>query len=395
MVSAARQRRRAASGGCHPDTLEETESTMIAITEIDAQLHAVPLPETLSDAKHGDHTHFELIVARIGFSDGSAGTGYCYTGGRGGHAILAMIEHDLAPFLLGRDGSAVEHLHDDMQWHVHYVGRGGIAGFAISALDIALWDARGRRDGLPLWRMAGGAGTRCRAYCGGIDLNFPLPKLLDSVKGYLERGAGGVKIKVGRADMDEDVARVLAVRQAIGPETPFMVDANYALDVDRAIAAAKAFAPAGLTWFEEPIIPDDYDGFARIAEATEMPLAMGENLHTIHEVEQAVARSRLTYLQPDAGNCGGITGWLRAARLAADHGIVPCSHGMQELHVSLLSGLPRSGWLEVHSFPIDAYTTRPLVMEDGMARAPDVPGTGVVFDEARLEPLRQRRLRVA
>ena len=105
MVSAARQRRRAASGGCHPDTLEETESTMIAITEIDAALHAVPLPETLSDAKHGDHTHFELIVARIGFSDGSAGTGYCYTGGRGGHAILAMIEHDLAPFLLGRDGS--------------------------------------------------------------------------------------------------------------------------------------------------------------------------------------------------------------------------------------------------------------------------------------------------
>ena len=166
---------------------------MTKIQTVQSNYYKLPLDEVLVDAKHGNHSHFELIITQILDENGEFGTGYTYTGGRGGKAILSMLKEDLAPLVQGMEAEKVEEIYDEMQWYLHYVGRGGISSFAISAVDIALWDLRGKKNNQSLAEMAGANAFSCKAYRGGIDLGYSKRKLVESVESYIEEGFNGVK----------------------------------------------------------------------------------------------------------------------------------------------------------------------------------------------------------
>jgi L-alanine-DL-glutamate epimerase-like enolase superfamily enzyme len=357
------------------------------IAALDVGHYRVPLPEVLSDATHGRLEHFELVTVRLGTADGAEGLGYTYTVGTGGAAIAALLRRDLAPVLLGSDPERIEASWERMWWRLHYVGRGGLAAFAISAADIALWDLRGRRLGLPWWRLLGGHDRRVPAYSGGIDLELPLDRLLRQTEDRLARGFRAVKMKVGRARLADDLERAGAMRGLLGPDVPLMVDANMRWSAAQAVHAARALAAHDVFWLEEPIAPDDVPGHVRVLREGGLPVAAGENLRTLAEFGRLVAAGGVSYPEPDVSNCGGVTAWLKVAHLAEAHHLPVTSHGVHDLHVHLLAAVPNGSYLEVHGFGLERFLTHPLVLEDGAAVAPERPGHGVAFDWAALRAL--------
>ena len=355
------------------------------ISSIQTDLFHIPLPHVLTDAMHGEMRHFAVPVVRIRTDEGAEGIGYTYTVGKtGGSAIAALLHDDLTPMLLGTDPRQIEKLWEKMWWHLHYVGRGGIAAFAISAVDIALWDLKARLAGEPLWRLLGGDTNRAKVYAGGIDLELPMDQLARQTEQNLSRGFRAIKMKVGRERLAEDVERVAEMRNLLGPETPLMVDANMRWTVDQAIRASRALAPYDVYWLEEPTIPDDIEGHRRIATEGPLPIATGENLHTIYEFQKMIAHGGVSFPEPDMSNIGGITGWMKVAHLAKAHNLPVTTHGVHDLHVHLLAAVSNASYLEAHGFGLDEFLREPLTIDDGWAIAPDRPGHGVEFDWDKL-----------
>ncbi len=357
------------------------------IDQLRADRFRLPLPVTLSDATHGTMAAFEIITARVRDADGAKGMGYTYSMAGAG-AIHAVVEQDLAPLIVGEDGDQIEKLWQRMWWHTHYVGRGGIAGCGIAAIDIALWDLKARRAKMPLWRLLGGHDAKVAAYAGGIDLQFPLEQLLDQTRSNLEKGFRAIKMKVGRTRLSEDVARVRAMRELLGDDFPLMVDANMGWTVDQAIRASRPLAELDVFWLEEPTIPDDVAGHARILRDGMMPIAAGENLRTIHAFQELIRADGVSFPEPDVAGCGGITPWMKIAHLAEAANLPVTSHGVHDLHVHLLAAVPNKSYLEVHGFGLETYIEEPLVVVDGFATAPETDGHGIVFDWDGLEKFR-------
>jgi L-alanine-DL-glutamate epimerase-like enolase superfamily enzyme len=361
---------------------------MTTIMNLEPGFYRVPLPTVLTDSTHGEMRAFELCTVRVRDADGAEGVGYTFTVGRNGGAIHDILAREVPEILAGEDADLIERLWLKLWWALHYGGRGGPTVLAISAVDMALWDLKAKRAGTALWRLLGGHDPKVPCYAGGIDLDLPLDALLRQTDGNLEKGFRAIKMKVGRPRLAEDVERVRAMRAHLGDGFPLMADANMKWTADQAIRAARAFAPYDLTWLEEPVIPDDVTGHARVAAEGGLPVASGENLRSLWDFKQLIAAGGVTYPEPDVTNCGGVTVFMKIARLAEAFNLPVTSHGAHDVTVQLLAACPNRSYLEAHGFGLERYVAEPLVLDEGFALAPDRPGHGIAFDWQDLDLIR-------
>ena len=351
------------------------------IEKLETDLYYVPLAKPMEDAIHGVQRDFSLIVVHITTDDGATGMGYTYSVGQvGGTAIATLIRDNLAPLLIGEDPRRIEQLWQKMWWALHYVGRGGIAVFGMSAIDIALWDLKAKLAGEPLWRFLGGHDNKAEAYGGGIDFDLTIDELLQQTQGFLDAGLQAIKIKVGRDRITEECERIAAVRELLGPDKKLMVDVNMRWSTEQALRAVRAFEQYDLYWIEEPICPDDIAGNRRIETEGHIPVATGENLHTIYEFRRMIAEGGISFPDADCSNLGGITALLKVAHIAEAYNRKLTTHGIQEMHVNCLAAIPNASLLEIHAFRIDDFLIHPLRIEEGHAYASDRPGHGVEID---------------
>ena len=326
----------------------------------------------------------ETPIVRITCADGAQGTGYAYTIGTGGSSVVALLRDHLAPRLIGRDAAQIEAIWKDLFFHTHATAVGAITSLALAAIDTALWDIRCRRAGEPLWKLAGGAQARVPVYTTeGGWLHHSQQQLVDEALAAKAAGFRGAKMKVGKPTIAEDVARLSAVRAAVGDDFEVMVDANQAFTVAEARRRAHAFAPLMLAWFEEPLPAEDLAGHVELARVATMPVAVGESLYHPAYFREYLERGACSIVQVDCARIGGITPWLKVAHLAETFNMAVCPHFLMELHVSLTAAVPNGAWVE-HIPQLDSITTSRMAMRDGHAVPPAAPGLGIDWDFAAI-----------
>ncbi|QYN19509.1 mandelate racemase/muconate lactonizing enzyme family protein [Amycolatopsis sp. DSM 110486] len=330
----------------------------------------------------------ETVFVELATADGGTGLGYSYTIGTGGTAVLALLRDHLLPRLIGQDSRRIEAVWHDLFASTRATTVGAITSLALAAVDTALWDLKCRRADEPLWRVAGGFAPRVPLYdTEGGWLHLSTDELVAGARKSVAAGWGGVKVKVGKPTAHEDLERLTAVREAVGPRFDLMVDANQSLTAAEAIRRARAFEAVDLFWLEEPLPADDVAGHARLSAATPIPVAVGESLYSVAQFRDYLHRGAASIVQVDVARVGGITPWLKVAHLAEAFNVQVCPHFLMELHVSLTAAIPNGRYVE-HIPQLRAITTAEMTISDGHAVAPETPGLGIPWNRDAMDDRR-------
>ena len=356
-----------------------------AIRSVTLSSVELPLETEISDAKvftgrQKPMTQVDFLFAEIETADGHSGVGFSYSKRAGGPAQYAHARQ-VADNLIGQDPSDIGRLFVKLLWAGASVGRSGVAVQALAAIDVALWDLKAKRAGLPLAKLIGAHRDSVRTYnTSGGFLNTPLEQVLENATASLEAGIGGIKIKVGHPDHAVDLTRLTAMREHLGDDFPLMVDANQQWDRPTAMRMCRAMEPFHLIWIEEPLDAYDNLGHAALARVIDTPIATGEMLASVAEHVALIEQGFCDFIQPDAPRVGGITEFLRLTTIAAQAGLQLAPHFAMEIHCHLAATYPIEPWVE-HFDWLDPLFNERMQIADGRMIVSDRPGLGVTLSD--------------
>ncbi len=375
------------------------------IKKVTCHVVAAPVQRPFTSSRGWLYKTRGSCIVEVETTDGIVGWGECY----GPSAVAkAYIETQFGPRIVGRDAFDVEVIWEDLYNRIKDYGGKGMAASALSGIDIALWDIIGKATGRPIHKLIGGAHrSEVTCYATGlyfIDMDRLVEEAVEEARGYVDEGFTAVKMKIGLGDPKLDIRRVAAVREAVGDTTRLMVDANHCMTVPQAIRIGRELEALDIEWFEEPISPEDIDGYVEVTRALDMAVAGGENEMTRWGFRDIVVRKAMDIIQPDVCAAGGISECRKIATLAAAHGVECVPHAWGSVigvaaTLHFLAALPDQPpsfrpmppmfEFEQCENPFrDLLSKEPIVQVRGKVQVPTGAGLGIEIERSVLERYR-------
>jgi L-alanine-DL-glutamate epimerase-like enolase superfamily enzyme len=350
------------------------------VTRVETRCVTVKLDKPIGSALGQLHS-FGCILVFVHCDSGVVGENLIFTLNARRTRVLQSMVEEMADLIIGRDAGHIAGFWARAWRDINFLGHKGVPVVGISALDGALWDALGKMSNLPLYRILGGAQDRVPVYhSGGLWLSSSGKELVAEAERFAAAGFRAMKMRLGSPEPATDVARVRAVRTAIGPKIKLMADANQGLTENQAIRLGRALEEFDLTWFEEPLPAWDLDGLARVAAALDTPIASGETEYTRYGFRRMLELRSADILMPDLQRVGGVSEFIRVGHMAESYDIPVSSHLFPETSLQVLGALANTIYLEYMPWFSKLYNET-IKFAEGQAIVPDRPGWGFTFNQ--------------
>jgi L-alanine-DL-glutamate epimerase-like enolase superfamily enzyme len=350
------------------------------VTRVETRCVTVKLDKPIGSALGQLHS-FGCILIFVHCDSGIIGENLIFTLNARRTRVLQSMVEEMADLVIGRDAGHIAGFWARAWRDINFLGHKGVPVVGISALDGALWDALGKISNLPLYRILGGAQDRVPVYhSGGLWLSSSDKELVAEAERFAAAGFRAMKMRLGSPEPATDIARVRAVRAAIGPKIKLMADANQGLNESQAIRLGRALEEFDLTWFEEPLPAWDLDGLSRVAAALETPIASGETEYTRYGFRRMLELRSADILMPDLQRVGGVSEFIRVGHMAESYDIPVSSHLFPETSLQVLGALANTIYLEYMPWFSKLYNET-IEFAEGQATVPERPGWGFTFNQ--------------